>query len=95
MPKPVNKSGNRYSLSKSASGNAAETWETVDPSLVMSALIALAKVGTSITFSVTRDGGTVGVMLMDDGVKYPAYAGDTVELETLLESIRLQAELAT
>lgn len=92
MPKQQTRNGGRYSIGSDKAGNAWEFWEQVDPSALVKAIAALSQAGTSITFSTTRNGNTVCVMLMDDGVKYPAYCGSVEELETVLETVTLQAK---
>lgn len=77
-------------------GNGAiASLSDVEPEAFKQLLLACVKAGVAVTIGSTRDGSTVTVALLDGGQVHKAYASDAAELETIIETICLQAEVVS
>lgn len=83
----------RFSLSGQTEKSATFTLEEIDAEDLKKAVLATLKVGAAITLSLSRDKSTVCLSIIDNGKVEKAYAANVAELEVLLETIQLQAEL--
>lgn len=84
----------RFLLSGTTGSSVTDLWTNVDPEKLILALNKLANMGVSITFAPTRDKGAMSVTLVDDGNKTKAYPTSGDEMDVILESISLQADIA-
>lgn len=86
----------RYShLSVAKSVVDQASWEDVEAEEIWRTIMLVTNAGDALTFSKTRDGGAVGIVILSDGPPQKLYAHNAEEMRTLLANIRAGAESAS
>lgn len=85
------KSASKFAIGKVKSGDDAKEWFlSVDSGTIQLAIASVLAAGCGLTFSVSRDGKTLCVTILDDGTKERAYCDNPDDLVALCETIELQ-----
>ena len=86
------KSQSKFSLGNARGTEDVSEWlKGVDASSLLLAIDSVLAVGCGITFSVSRDGKTLCITVLDNGTKERAYCSDANSLIVICESLELQA----
>lgn len=77
----------RYNLSPAGHTNSLDAW-TFDAEQLSDAIRAVLANGDAVLFSLTSDGGALGVQLYAGGEKQSVYVKSGEELDTLSATLR-------
>jgi len=75
------KKSDRLSSLRASTGDDSFGWGNVDPRSVARLVAAVTQAGGAVMFSVTSDGGALGITFYDNGDRERVYISKTSDLE--------------